>query len=97
MSPTSTSRIVATASVNVAAKPGDAVSCYLELGSGGNFTRISSGAYFDTAPGQADVAFPVVGAAADRPAGTYTVRVQCDAIGGTSSYAAGDLVVVATG
>ncbi|MDX6538286.1 MAG: hypothetical protein QOD37_2627, partial [Gaiellales bacterium] len=87
----------ATASVNViSTNKGDAALCYLEAGSGGTFTRISSGAYFEM-EAATDVAIPVVGSAVNQPAGTYTVRVQCKEAPGEVRYAAGDLAVVATG
>src|SRR4051812_28392484 len=92
---TSKSRIVATGSANVSGGANFAAVCYPEIGDGGNFSVMGQGAYVQ--PGNAgDAVIPIVGAAADRPAGTYTVRVQCgDAGSGNARYAAGDLVVIA--
>jgi hypothetical protein len=92
---TSKSRIVVTGSVNVSGGASSAAVCNPEIGTGGSFSPIGQGAYVQQADPN-DAVLPIVGAAADRPAGTYTVRVQCgDAGSGNARYAAGDLVVVA--
>jgi hypothetical protein len=91
----SKSRIVATGSVNVSGGANFAAVCFPEIGSGGNFTAMGQGAYVQQADPSGAV-LPIAGAAADSPAGTYTVRIQCgDAGSGKARYAAGDLVVVA--
>ena len=92
----SPSRIIATASANVKGDAGSDVYCFLQIGRGPNFRRISRGAYADFAgagPNQ-DAALPIVGTAIE-PAGTYTVRIECGHSAGNANYTAGNLAVVA--
>ena len=92
----SPSRIIATASANVKGDAGSDVYCFLQIGRGPNFRRISRGAYADFAgagPNQ-DAALPIVGTAIE-PAGTYTVRIECGHSAGNASYTAGNLAVIA--
>ena len=91
----SPSRIIATASANVKGDAGSDVYCFLQIGRGPNFRRISRGAYADFAgagPNQ-DAALPIVGTATE-PAGAYTVRIECGNSAGTAKYTAGNLAVV---